>query len=264
MYPNNYASPYPPPPATGTFTNNNAQAHGGPVRPRNNGRNTASRSYVKGVESSVKDTNVRMDEVISRIDYIESFLMRSFGPAYEAYAVFKARETLSNTMSDCHTAWPQPNRPPETSQPIIQPTTPRDLARGDMTPCSSKHPIEPIPESHQTLIKELRSLKELFKQGQDREQDSKANKEVTDASQGGVWRLGKNLSPHKIIPKIIALPSRALNDGQPPSRDRAPRERPTRPSLSSLRRVLKKHTEPPIYSLQSIKQSGRANLRGLF
>ena len=265
MYPNNYGSPYPPPQPAGSFTNSNLPTQTGPARTRNNGRNTASRSYVKGVETSVKDTNLRLDDLISRVDYMESFLMRSFGPNYEAYAVFKARETLSNTMSDCHAAWQLPNRPLEVSQAIQPPSTPRDLARGDMTPCSSKVQSEPLPglpDSHHTLIKELRSLKELFKQGSEKEHSSKEAKEGAEASQDGVWRLAKQC-PHIIFIRILALPSRALNDDAPPSRDSPPRKRPTRPRLSALRRVLKKHTKPPVHSMQSIKQSGRSNLHGL-
>ena len=122
------------------------------MRPRQGPRNTASKSYVKGVESSVKANENRMISQNERMDYIESFLSSKFGALYEPFAIFKARENLSFTTSEINNQWALGARNDSVGN---------SNASGDMTPRSSK--TSDRPDELQEMAREMRELKELFK-----------------------------------------------------------------------------------------------------
>ena len=144
-----YSSPFPP-------TNQQSapqQPHSnGPMRARQGPRNTASKSYVKGVESSVKVNESRIISQSDRMDYIESFLTSKYGAQYEPFAIFKARENLSFTTSEINNQWALGARNDSIGN---------SNASGDMTPRSSKSTER--PDELQEMAREMRELKELFK-----------------------------------------------------------------------------------------------------
>ena len=145
-----YSSPFPP--ANNQHAAQQQSNSTGPMRPRQGPRNTASKSYVKGVESTVKVNENRISSQNERMDYIESFLSSKYGAQYEPYAIFKARENLSFTTSEINNQWALGARNDSVGN---------SNASGDMTPRSSKSPER--PDDLQEMAREMRELKELFK-----------------------------------------------------------------------------------------------------
>ena len=128
-----FSSPYP---QANQAAVQQPQASNGPIRPRQGPRNTASKSYVKGVESSVKTNANRLNETTERMDYIESFLSSKYGAQYEPFAIFKARENLSFTTSEITSQWALGARNDSVGSSNAGSAS---NACGDMTPRSSNY-----------------------------------------------------------------------------------------------------------------------------